>query len=106
MGEATGDVHPGLTHEIVGAAIGVHEALGPGLLESAYETCLARALSARGHDVLRQVTVPITYDGVRIDAGYRIDLLVDDTAIVEVKSVVRFDPIHESQRASGPDPTA
>ena len=59
----------------------VHTALGPGLLESAYETCLARELSIRGHDVLRQVGVPITYDGVRINAGYRIDLLVDDTSV-------------------------
>lgn len=91
------DIHPDLTHAIVGAAIRVHTALGPGLLESAYEACLARDLSAHGHDVRRQVVVPITYDGVRIEAAYRLDLLVDNTAIVEVKSVAKVDPIHESQ---------
>ena len=91
------DIHPALTHEIVGAAMRVHSALGPGLLESAYEACLAHELSARGHDVLRQVAVPITYEGVRIDAGYRLDMLVERTVIVEVKSVARFERIHESQ---------
>ena len=75
----------------------VRTALGPGLHEAAYETCLARELSIRGHDVLRQVGVPVTYDGVRINAGYRIDLLVDDTVVVEVKSVAHFDRIHEAQ---------
>ena len=67
------------------------------MLESAYELCLAHERSARGHEVLRQVVVPITYETIRIDAGSRLDLLVDQTVIVEVKSVVRSDPIHESQ---------
>ena len=82
---------------IVDAAITVHRALGPGLLETAYEACLANELERRGHRVQRQQTLPLTYEGVRIDAGYRIDLLVGATVIVEVKSVESFAPIHEAQ---------
>jgi GxxExxY protein len=83
--------------QIVDAAIKVHTAIGPGLLESAYEECLAYELRKRGIKVATQVVLPLVYDGVRIDAGYRLDLLVEDVVIVEVKSVERFAPIHEAQ---------
>ena len=86
-----------LTGQIIGGAIRVHRSLGPGLLESAYEACLAHELLARGLPVQRQLVLPIPYEGLRIDAGYRIDLLVAEQVIVELKSVDRIDPIHEAQ---------
>ena len=82
---------------VIDAAMKVHTALGPGLLESAYEGCLAHELGKRGHRVGKQVTLPVNYDGVTIDVGYRIDLLVDDGVIVELKAVDRLAPIHEAQ---------
>ncbi len=82
---------------IVNAAIKVHRALGPGLLESAYEACLAHELRKDGHDVRAQAALPVQYDGVRIDVGYRLDLLVSDAVIVEVKAVDKLAPIHEAQ---------
>jgi len=82
---------------IVDAAMKVHIALGPGLLESAYEGCLAHELRKRGHAVGVQVALPVIYDGVRIDVGYRLDLLVEDAVIVELKSVDKLAPIHEAQ---------
>jgi len=82
---------------VVDAAMTVHSALGPGLLESAYEACLAYELRKRGLRVLSQVTVPVVYDGVQIDAGYRVDLLVEDAVIVELKAVAKLLPIHEAQ---------
>jgi len=75
----------------------VHSALGPGLLESAYEACLCRALSKAGMPFQRQVPVPLTYDGLRLDCGFRVDLMVDAKAIVEIKSVDRLLTIHDSQ---------
>jgi GxxExxY protein len=75
----------------------VHSALGPGLLESAYEVCLAHELVKRGHEVQRQVPVPVTYDPVKLDAGYRIDLLVANLVVVEVKSVDKLTPMHAAQ---------
>jgi GxxExxY protein len=75
----------------------VHTALGPGLLESAYEGCLVHELRKRGHTVGVQVALPVVYDGVRIDVGYRLDLLVDDAVVVELKSVDKIAPIHEAQ---------
>ena len=89
-----------VTGRVVGAAIVVHSALGPGLLESAYEACLAHELRKRGLRVRVQVPLPIVYDGVRIDLGYRIDLLVDDAVVVELKAVTRLHPIHEAQLLS------
>lgn len=89
-----------ITGAIVDCAMKVHTALGPGLLESAYEACLKHELRKRGFKVLSQVELPIFYDGVRIDAGYRIDLLVEDTVIVELKAVERLLPIHEAQLLS------
>lgn len=83
--------------QVIGAAIDVHRALGPGLLESAYESCLAHELGLRGIQFRRQVDVPVSYKSHRVDAGFRRDLLVDEKIIVEVKSVDRIHPIHEAQ---------
>ena len=82
---------------IVDAAIKVHRALGPGLLESAYQQCLAYELRKRGLRVRCEDKLPIMYDGQRIDAGYRIDMLVEECVIVENKAVERLLPIHEAQ---------
>ena len=86
-----------ITEAIIGAAMKVHSALGPGLLESAYEACLAHELRKAGFDVRSQVELPVIYDGVRVDLGYRIDLLVNDAVIVELKCVEKIAPIHEAQ---------
>jgi len=83
--------------QVVDAAMKVHSALGPGLLESAYEKCLLFELHRRGIEARTQVELPIVYDGVRIDAGYRIDLLVDDRVIVEIKAVEEVHPVHAAQ---------
>ena len=85
------------SHRILQASYTVHTALGPGLLESAYEACLAHELRANGQAVERQKTLPVGYRGVLVDAGYRIDLLVDEAVIVEVKSVRTVAPIHKAQ---------
>jgi GxxExxY protein len=85
------------TEGIIGAAIEVHRALGPGLLESAYEQCLCHELNLRGITFRRQLDLPVTYKGVRLDCGYRIDLLVNDEVVVEVKSVESLLPVHEAQ---------
>ena len=82
---------------VVSAAMTVHTELGPGLLESAYEACLAWKLRQRGFHVETQVPLPLVYHGVKLEVGYRIDLLVDDCVIVEVKSVDGLAPIHEAQ---------
>ena len=89
-----------VTEKIIGAAIRVHRALGPGLLESAYEACLAFELAELGLQVAQQQPLPVCYRGVRLSCGYRIDLIVDDRVIVEVKSVARIEPIHEAQLIS------
>ena len=89
-----------ISGEIVDAAMKVHTALGPGLLESAYEGCLKHELTKRGLKVLSQVTLPVIYDGVKIDVGYRIDLLVEDAVIVELKAVERLTPLNEAQLLS------
>jgi GxxExxY protein len=86
-----------LTRSIIGGAIEVHRALGPGLLESAYHRCLFRELSDRGHVVRSEVELPVTFKGERIDCAYRIDLLVDDAVIVELKCAEALKPIHEAQ---------
>jgi GxxExxY protein len=87
----------GLTELVIGAAIEVHRHLGPGLLESAYETCLAHELRLAGMRVARQVEIPITYKGIRLEPGYRMDLVVHDGVVVEVKAVERLLPVHEAQ---------
>lgn len=89
-----------LTHDIIAAAIAVHNELGPGLLESAYEACLTRELQLRGHRVLTQVALPVTYKGIRVDLGYRLDVVVDDAVIVELKTVEGVLPIHRAQLTS------
>jgi GxxExxY protein len=89
-----------ISGEIVDAAMKVHTALGPGLLESAYEACLKHELIKRGLRVESQVSLPIQYDGVKIDAGYRMDLLVEDAVVVELKSIDRIAPIHAAQLMS------
>jgi len=78
----------------------VHSALGPGLWESAYEACLLFELHKRGMKAAGQVELPVVYENVRIDAGYRIDLLVEDSVIVELKSVEKLLPIHQAQLLS------
>ncbi len=83
--------------QIVDAAMRVHSALGPGLLESAYEKCMLFELHRRGLQAMAQVALPIVYEEVRIDAGYRIDLLVEDAVIVELKAVESILPIHQAQ---------
>ncbi len=85
---------------IIDAAMKVHSAFGPGLLESAYEACLAYELAKRGLVVENQVLLPVMYDGVKIDAGYRIDLLVENEIILELKAVEKIIPIHEAQLLS------
>jgi GxxExxY protein len=89
-----------ITGAIVDSAMKVHTALGPGLLESAYEACLIYELQKRGFKVERQVELPVIYEGVRVDAGYRIDLLVEETVIVEIKSVENLLAVHEAQLLS------
>ena len=89
-----------ITEAIIGAAIEVHRALGPGLLESAYFACLVYELRERGFKVLEQVPLPLVYKEVKLDCGYRLDLLVNDAVIVEIKSVEILAPIHEAQLLS------
>ena len=86
-----------ITAQVVDSAMRVHSQLGPGLLESAYEACLAHELQGRGLRVVRQLPLPIEYDGLKIDAGYRIDPLVEDVVIVELKAVESIHPVHRAQ---------
>jgi GxxExxY protein len=86
-----------ITQTIIGAAIEVHRTLGPGLLESAYEACLAFELTSRNLAVETQKPLPLIYHDVKLDCGYRIDLLVAGTVVVEIKSVSTLAPIHEAQ---------
>jgi GxxExxY protein len=89
-----------ITEGIIGAAIEVHRTLGPGLLESAYEECLCRELSLQQIPFQRQVPLPIRYKDVLLDCGYRLDLLVLNQVVVELKSVEKIEPIHEAQLLS------
>jgi len=86
--------------EIVDASIAIHRALGPGLLESAYEACLVYELAERGLVVEKQVALPVWYKGVRLEAGYRLDIVVENEVIVEIKSVDELVPIHTAQLLS------
>jgi GxxExxY protein len=90
----------GLTGKIIQAAMKIHTALGPGLLESAYEACLEYELIKMGLKVKRQKPLPIIYEEVHLECGYRIDLLVEDTVIVELKAVEALAPIHHAQLLS------
>ena len=85
-----------ITHEIIGAAIEVHKHLGPGLLESAYEECLAHELQLRNLRVERQKPVPVVYKETKLECGYRLDLLVESKIVMELKSVEGLGPIHEA----------
>ena len=89
-----------ITGAVISAAMKVHSHLGPGLLESAYEACLAHELRKQGMRVSQQVGLPVVYDGERIDLGYRIDLIVEDLVIVEIKCVEAVNPVHQAQLLS------
>jgi GxxExxY protein len=86
-----------ITKEVIGAAIEVHRALGPGLWESAYEECLCRELLSRHVTLDRQVCLPLEYKGVRLDCGYRLDLVVAGSVVVEVKAAEQIAAVHEAQ---------
>ena len=86
-----------LTGNVIGAAIEVHKTLGPGLLESAYEECLCHELNLRGISHERQVPLPIQYKEVKLDCGYRIDILIDNTIVLELKVTEKTEPIHKAQ---------
>jgi len=86
-----------LTQDIIGAAIAVHRVLGPVLLESAYQECLCQELAFRGIPFERQVPIPLEYRGLRLEAGYRLDILVAGRVVVEVKAIDAIAPIHEAQ---------
>lgn len=89
-----------IAREIVDAAFSVHKNLGPGLLESVYEVCLCHELSKRNIPFRKQVTLPIEYDGVRLDAGLRLDILAAESVIVELKAVEKHNPLYEAQLLS------
>jgi GxxExxY protein len=86
-----------LSHRVIGCAIEVHRELGPGLLESTYRDCLAKELELNGIPCQREVALPVLYKGLRIESGYRIDLLVDDDILLELKAVTELCPVHEAQ---------
>lgn len=86
-----------ITENIIGCAIEVHKALGPGLLESAYQECLLYELKAMGYSVKNEVTQPIVYKDIKLDHGYKIDLLVENTIVVELKTVEKFTEVHSAQ---------
>ncbi len=86
-----------ITKKIIGCAIEVHKNLGPGLLESAYEECLVFELRSAGLIAERQIGVPVVYKDIKLDCGYRIDILVENTVVIELKTVDEFAPVHEAQ---------
>ena len=86
-----------ITQKIIGCAIEVHKILGPGLLESVYEECLAFELSSQRLLVERQVPMPVVYKNIELECGYRIDILVEDSVIIELKSIEELMPVHEAQ---------
>jgi GxxExxY protein len=86
-----------LSKDVIGAAIEVHKHLGPGLLESAYEECLSYELMQRGYKIERQKPIPVVYKEIKLECGYRIDILVENKIVLELKSVDCFNPVHEAQ---------
>ena len=86
-----------LTQQVIGCAIEVHRTLGPGLLESTYEKCLAHELKLAGLPFINQAAMPIDYKGITLDCGYRLDFLIDDYLVVELKAVEQLLPIHQAQ---------
>jgi len=89
--------HKQITEKIIGASIEVHRVLGPGLLESAYEECLSYELSTSGFQISRQISLPIIYKDKKLEAGYRVDLVVENKVIVEIKAVESVSDIHRAQ---------
>jgi GxxExxY protein len=96
-GTGTKLIFQDLTEQIIGAAIEVHKAIGPGLLESVYQECMCHELNLRGLRFRREVVVPVTYKGFPLNCGYRLDLIVDETVILELKSAARIIPVHEAR---------
>jgi GxxExxY protein len=90
-------LHEDLTERIIGAAIEVHRALGPGLLESAYEECLGHELHLRGLGFQRQVPLSVSYKGINLDCGYRVDVIAENSVVLELKCVEHILPVHEAQ---------
>ena len=86
-----------LTYQVIGAAVAVHSELGPGLMESAYQRCLEYEMNKRGLTVHSEVKLPINYGGIELQVGYRVDLIVENQLIIEVKAVSSFQPIHQAQ---------
>ena len=86
-----------LTAKIIGSAIEVHRQLGPGLLESSYQACLSKELEIQGVNFKKEVALPVNYKGLAIDAGYRMDFVIENKVIIEVKSVEKTLPVHEAQ---------
>ena len=97
MTPADPDKRNPLTNEIIGLAIEVHRGLGPGLLESAYEECLCFELKEHGMAFRRQVALPVVYKLVKLDCGYRLDIVIEESVIVELKTVERLLPVHDAQ---------
>jgi GxxExxY protein len=90
-------LHGKLSGEVIAAAVEVHRELGPGLLESAYQACLCHELSTRGIDFRTEVALPVDYKGIRLDCGYKMDLVVSGKIAIELKSVEKILPIHQAQ---------
>jgi GxxExxY protein len=90
-------IHEDLTERVIGAAIEVHRELGPGLMESAYEECLCHESHLRGMAFIRQIPLPVHYQGVNLDCGYRLDIVVEDALVLELKCVDHALPVHEAQ---------
>ena len=86
-----------ISYDIIGCAYTVHSALGPGLLESTYEVCLAYKLNEMGYNVVTQKPLPVIFEGIKLEAGYRIDMIVENSIIVELKSIEGILPIHKAQ---------
>jgi len=86
-----------LTKRVIGAAIEVHRVLGPGLMESAYQVCLAKELADLGVVFQREVALPVQYKGAQLDCGYRLDFVVEKRLVLEIKSVEKIEPVHEAQ---------
>ena len=95
--EHEGNSFEALSHKVIGCAIEVHRVLGPGLLESTYQSCLSRELELSDISYLSEAPLPIHYKGIQLDCGYRVDLLVEKKLILELKSVKKLEPIHEAQ---------
>ncbi|MDQ3087285.1 MAG: GxxExxY protein [Acidobacteriota bacterium] len=89
-----------ITEKIIGCAIEVHRNLGPGLLESAYEKCLCYELTQAGFEYKQQLPLPVIYKGINLECGYRMDVVVEDLVIVEIKAIERILPVHEAQLLS------